>query len=129
MDAERETTLHEIDELEHKLANINSAKEREQDENSLKITAIQQVKSLRGELSKREDIVKDLDERISLEADRLKTLGNELKFVAPYSMTGGTATMQTNLNSAMSRGRSHRDNQNQLSLSPHRQQEPIRTAT
>ena len=85
------------------------------------------MKTLRGELSKREDIVKDLDERISLEADRLKNLGNELKLVAPYSMTGGTVTMQTNLNSAMSRGRSHRDNQNQLSMSPHRQQEAGRS--
>ena len=78
------------------------------------------MKSLRGELTKREDLIKDLDERISMEADRLKTLGNELKQVAPMCMTGVTNTMQTNLNSAMSRARCQRDNQNQLSLSPHR---------
>ena len=42
VDAERETALHEIDELEHRLADVNSARNGERDAaaNSTKITAI-----------------------------------------------------------------------------------------
>ena len=82
------------------------------------------MKNLRSELSKREDLVKDFDDRISMEADRLKNLVNELKLTVPTSMTGVSNTMQTNLNSAMSRARCNRENQ--LSLSPHRHQDPDR---
>ena len=83
------------------------------------------MKNLRSELTKKEDHIKDLDERISMEADRLNALGRELKMTAPVSMTGVSNTMQTNLNSAMSRARAHRE-PNTLSLSPHRQQDPDR---
>ena len=111
VDADRETALHEIDELEVRLANVNSSSSKKRggdnkDANATKITAIQQVKNLRGELTMKEDLIKDLDERISLEHDKLKMLGNELKNLAPASMTNVSHTMQ---NSAVSRGRTHRN--------------------
>ena len=40
VDANRETTLHEIDELEVRLANINSLKKGDRDANANKISAI-----------------------------------------------------------------------------------------
>ena len=40
VDADRETALHEIDELEVRLANVNSSKNGDQDANARKITAI-----------------------------------------------------------------------------------------
>ena len=86
-DADRDMTRKEIDELELRLAKIGSSK-RSKDNADAKISAIQQVKNLRKELSKREEHIKDLDDRVSLETDKLKNLGNELKMLGPVSMNG-----------------------------------------
>ena len=86
-DADKGVTMKEIDELEGKLSKIGSSK-TSKDNSDAKITAIQQVKNLRNELTKREEHIKDLDDRVSLETDKLKNLGNELKMLGPVSMNG-----------------------------------------
>ena len=104
VDADRLSTLNDIDDLEIRLANINNETSNQQrkngtGDNSFKITAIQQVKNLRSELTKKEEYIRDLDDRISLEADKLQFLGNELKGLAatggPGKSTTGISQMQT----------------------------------
>mmetsp|Transcript_45541 Transcript_45541/g.60418 ORF Transcript_45541/g.60418 Transcript_45541/m.60418 type:complete len:147 (-) Transcript_45541:637-1077(-) len=86
-EADKEYLLAEIEDLEQKLANINVENKSSGGDNSTKITAIQKVKNLRSEITMREDKVRDLDERLSMEVDRMQALGQELKISNHFSNT------------------------------------------
>ena len=71
------------------------------------------MKNLRSEISRKEEHLRDLDERVSLENDRLFSLGNELKMAGQATIAGGIS------NSQQSHLREKRTKEG-LSMSPHR---------
>ena len=78
-EADKEGLLAEVEDLEQKLANVNAETKDHGTDNSAKITAIQRVKNLRSELHIKEEKIRDLDERLCMEVDRMQSLGQELK--------------------------------------------------
>ena len=74
-EADKETLLLEVEDLEQKLANVNAESKEQGNDNSTKITAIQKVKNLRSELQVKEERIRDLDERLNMEDDRMHSLG------------------------------------------------------
>ena len=87
-DADRETALHDIDRLEVKLATAIEASDEkptkgstlhQEDAAATKLTTIRKVKGIRSELSAKEALVKELEDRAALEADKLRSLEMDLR--------------------------------------------------
>jgi len=119
MEAERESLLRDIEELEGRLASVNV--ETRGDGNAGSITAIQKVKNLRSELSQKEEKIRDIDERLQLEGDRLQSLSLELRMFN-QEMNTVSNTLQTQRPTSRNRNLS-------LSRSPHRQQQTTEAQT
>lgn len=87
-DADKETALQDIDRLEVKLATAVEASDekptrgstlREEGTAAAKLTTIRRVKTIRSELTAKEELVKELDDRVALEAGKLRALEMELR--------------------------------------------------
>ena len=87
-DADKEAALQEIDRLEVKLATAAEASDEKptkgsqmqyEDTAATKLTTIRRVKSIRSDLTAKESLVKELEDRAALEADKLRALEMELR--------------------------------------------------
>ena len=86
-DADKETALQDIDRLEVKLATAVVASDEkptrgstlhEEGTAATKLTTIRRVKTIRSELTAKEELVKELDDRVALEVGKLRALEMEL---------------------------------------------------
>lgn len=114
VDAAKEALLNDIDELEIRLSEVNSNQPGGKSGTSDQITAIQKVKNLRKEITVKEEEVREMDDVLGREVDKLESLGRELKLLGQTQ----PISVQNNSNTANSRQRRHHSYSN----SPHRLQ-------